>query len=184
VVTSNWHLIRGTLEGSLFAMKTKQFIFTVMMVSALATPALAQDVGTGAPAFGVGAEQQLLGGATGAAMVYDMGQLRVDGILGFESSNRTKIDLAGRLLWVAHRSGNADFSLGGGLGLVNIDPDGPADSTTNFHVEGLGQIRVFVVPNVAISTTFGFGIGLNDGQDTVAFGGQFLTNAGLIYYFR
>lgn len=186
VAAANWHLKAGTTKGTLCHMKTKQFMLAVILVGASATSALAQEVvASGTPAFGVGAEQQLLGGATGAVMVYDMGLLRIDGILGFLSNpGGTKIDAAGRLFWAVHRSTNADFSLGGGLGVVNTNPDGAADSTTNLHVEALAQIRVFLAANVALSTTLGLGVGLNDGDDTFGFGGQFVTNGGLVYYFR
>jgi hypothetical protein len=83
-----------------------------------------------------------------------------------------------------HQTSNADFSLGGGLGMLHRNPDGP-DSGTNFVLEGLAQIRVFLASNVALSSTFGFGAGLVDGGDDVfGFGGQFLGSAGLVYYFR
>ncbi|MDX2019560.1 MAG: hypothetical protein SF187_04915 [Deltaproteobacteria bacterium] len=173
-------------------MMKKQLVLVAMILGTSAAPALAQDVSPGATTstssggtIGLGAEAGLLGGPAGAAMVYDMGHLRVDGILGFASASGTTIGLGGRVLWVLHQSSNADFALGGGLGLINRNPDGPADSTTDFHVEGLAQIRVFLSQNVALSTTFGFGIDLNDGRDDAfAFGGQFLSNAGLVYYFR
>ena len=179
-------------------MMKKQIVFAAMILGAWASPALAQDTAPGATTstsssgatIGLGAEAGLLGGPAGAAMVYDMGRLRLDGILGFASSdgnaiNGTNIGLGGRVLWVMHQGSNADFALGGGLGLINRNPDGPGDSATDFHVEALAQIRVFLSQNVALSTTFGFGIDLNDGRDdTFAFGGQFLSNAGLVYYFR
>lgn len=127
----------------------------------------------------------LLGGPSGAALVYDMGDMHVDGILGLASGGGTQLGLGGRLLWVMHRSSAADFSLGGGLGVVHTDPDGNADSVTDFHVEAIAQIRAFITQNVALSTTFGFGVNLNDGRDdNFAFGGQFLTSAGLVYFFQ
>lgn len=174
-------------------MKTKQFIFAVMTVSALATPALAQEAASGARGFGVGAEAGLLGAPAGAAMSYDMGQMRIDGILGFSSGynsingrqSGTALGLGGRALWVVHQGTNADLSLGGGLGLTNYNPDGGGNSSTDIHVEALAQIRAFITANVALSTALGLGINLNDNRDdTFAFGAQFIPSAGLIYYFR
>jgi hypothetical protein len=174
-------------------MKTKQFIFAVMMVGALASPAFAQEAASGAPSFGVGAEAGLLGGPASAAMSYDMGQLRINGIFGFSSGlngigqrqNGTVLALGGRALWIVHQGSNADLSLGGGLGLTNVNPDGAGNSTTDIHVEALAQIRVFITTNVALSTALGFGIDLNDNRDDFfQFGGQFLPSVGLMYYFR
>ncbi len=139
----------------------------------------------GPTGWGVGAEAMLLGGPAGAAIVYDMGDMHVDGILSMAAGDNTQLGLGGRLLWVLHRSSAADFSLGGGLGVLHNDRNGNNDSVTDFHVEAIGQIRAFITQNVALSTTLGFGVNLNDGRDdSFAFGGQFLTSAGLVYFFQ
>ena len=188
VVAVKWDLIRSQAKGILRDMKTKQYVLAAMITGALATPASAQEpvttTNSGVPSLGVGAEAQLRGPA-GAALVYDMGKVRINGILNFESSNGTTLGLGGRVLWVVHQGGSADFSVGGGLGLINENPDGPGDSRTDFRVEALAQIRAFLTTNVALSTALGFGVNLNDGgEDTFGFGAQFLQTAGLVYYFR
>ena len=192
MVAVKWDLNRGQHEGILRDMKTKQYILAAMMTGALATPAFAQEPVTtatsGVPSIGVGAEAQL-NGPGGAALVYDMGKVRINGILEFASSNGTRIGLGGRVLWVVHQGGSADFSVGGGLGLINNNPEGPGDSATDIRMEALAQIRAFLTTNVAVSSSLGFGVNLNDGavgrnDDEFTFGAQFLTNAGLVYYFR
>lgn len=155
-----------------------------MLSGAASAPAYAQD-GAGGASLGLGAEAMLTGPG-GAALVYDMGQLRIDGILSFVSANGTNIGLGGRALWVVHKGANSDFSLGGGLGFINSDPDGPADSTTDLHVDAIAQVRAFLTDNVAVSTSFGFGVAFNDGEEDnrFGFGAQFVSSAGLVYYFR
>jgi hypothetical protein len=118
--------------------------------------------------------------------------MRAEGILSFGSGDRfglgrerTDLGLGGRLLWVMHQSSSADFSLGGGLGVLHIDVDGDDDSVTDFHLEAVAQLRAFIVENVALSTSFGFGVNLQDRRDdSFGFGGLLLGNAGLIYFFQ
>lgn len=194
-----WDLNRGQHEGILRDMKTKQYILAAMMTGALATPAFAQEPVTtatsGVPSIGVGAEAQLNNGfedagfEDAAALVYDMGKVRINGLLNFASHNGTRIGLGGRVLWVVHQGGSADFSVGGGLGLINNNPEGPGDSATDIRMEALAQIRAFLTTNVAVSSSLGFGVNLNDGavgrnDDEFTFGAQLLSNAGLVYYFR
>lgn len=169
-------------------MNTRHLVVAAILCLCSA-PALAQERTGAAPTgWGAGAEAMLLGGPSGGAVVYDMGHMHIDGILGLASSdNATGFGLGGRVLWVLHSVGVADFSLGGGLGFVHVNPD-QGDSGTNIHLEGLAQIRAFIVQNVALSTTFGFGAALRDNDfgndDEFAFLGQFLSSAGLVYFFQ
>lgn len=168
---------------------TLKTLFVVATTLAVTSgPALAQGGGS---SIGVGVEQMLMpgtgfaGGPAGPAFVYDPGPWHLDAILHLVSSNGSQLGLGARAFYVLHRSSAADFSIGGGLGLLRNDPDGPSNDRTDFNVEGAAQIRAFITSNVALSTTFGIGIALRDGQDDVfAFGGQFLGSLGLVYFFR
>lgn len=172
-------------------MKTIQLLLAAIFLCAASNAASAQERAGSAPlGLGLGAEAMLLGGPAGPAIVYDMGHMHIDGILALASSDGgTQFGLGGRALWVLHSAGSADFSLGGGLGINHFSPDND-DSGTNVHLEGLAQIRAFIVQNVALSTTFGFGAALRDndgpggGDDQFAFTAQFISNAGLVYFFQ
>ena len=130
--------------------------------------------------FGVGV-QAMLEGPFGVAVLYDPGAWHVEGILGFYSNGETALALGGRFYYHLHSSTAADFSLGGGLGLVTIDNDAD-DSITNIHLEAGGQVRTFVVPNVALSASLGLAVVAGDG-DLVALTGQLVGGLGLSYFF-
>src|SRR5262245_43258444 len=123
--------------------------------------------GGGAKAgLGVGAESFMasefgsLGGAVPllGAVVYDTRKWRAHGLVGMNSFGATDFFLGGRFFYVLHSSMAADFSLGGGLGLLMYgDDQGPGDNdATDIILEGAAQIRAFVVPNVAIGASAGF----------------------------
>lgn len=135
---------------------------------------------TGAAGLGVGV-LAMLSGPVGASVVYDPGQFHVEGILGFASDGETDIDIGGRFFYHLHSSQAADFSLGGGLGIQNVNPD-MGDSTTNIDVDVGAEVRLFLVPNVALSSTIGLAIVTGDG-DLVALRGQLLGDIGVTYFF-
>ena len=135
---------------------------------------------SGAAGLGVGVIS-MLSGPVGASVVYDPGAFHVEGILGFASDGETDIDIGGRFFYHLHSSQAADFSLGGGLGIQNISPD-MGNSTTNIDIDVGAELRLFLVPNVALSSTIGLAIVTGDG-DLVALGGQLLGDVGVTYFF-
>ena len=145
--------------------------------------AQAQERHGGKLALGVNA---MLDGAGpfGPMVVYDAGLFHLEGIFGFEDveNDHTEFDLAGRFWYHIHSVGSADFSLGGGLGLVNFDPDA-GDGTTDFEIDAGGQIRAFIVPNVAVSASLGLAILTGDSPTAISISGNFVGNAGIAYYF-
>ena len=140
--------------------------------------------GSGA-GFGVGA-MAMLTGPFGGAVIYDPGMWHAEGIVGFESNGVTTILLGGRFWYHLHTSTAADFSIGGGLGFASTEVDnglGMDEDVTTIHVEGGGQLRVFVVPNVALSATAGLAIVTGDDRDLVAVTGQLIGDVGVSYFF-
>lgn len=156
-------------------------LLSFALLAALTAPTAAQE--SSRTGFGVGAEAMLTGPG-GAAVIYDAGAWRIDGILGFHDNGAQDIALAGRFIFVLHEGIGADFGIGGGFGLVMRDePGGMGDNdTTDIHLEGLAQLRAFVVPNVALSAAFGLGIVTGDGDDVVLTG-QLVGSIGIAYYF-
>lgn len=153
---------------------------------------------SGGGTWGVGVETPLTFSGSGvigggvlpglAEVVYDTGSFHVDGLLGFAliEDNATVIDVGGRAFFVVHDSAAADFSLGGGLNILHVDPDNDlADDTTDIHLEATAKIRAFVTPNVALSVQTGVGIVLSDnGSDVFGAWGELLGNVGVTYFFR
>ena len=139
--------------------------------------------------IGVGAEATMTG-IVGGTFVYDAEVFHVDALLGasfqrFDSS----VAVAGRLFFPVHRTQSADFSVGPGIGLVHMthDPDGDGPqgrvSTNPIHLEGAGQIRAFVTPNVALSATLGLGIVMANNNNSALIGGQVGGSFGVTYFF-
>ena len=154
-------------------------LLSLAFVAALAVPAAAQDK-TG---IGVGAEA-MLNGPNGASVVYDADAWRVNGILGFHDNGAQDVLLGARFVFVLHEGTGADFGVGGGFGLVMHDePGGMGDNdTTDILIEGLVQLRAFIVPNVALSAAAGLGLVTGDGDD-VEVTGQLVGSVGITYYF-
>jgi hypothetical protein len=177
------------------AMRTLLLVST--MVLAISGTAAAQQSGGHGPGVGI---EQTLGGLTGATFSYDASSFHIDIVAALvhfssEGADATRFGLAGRFFFTLHDMGAADFSLGGGLGLVREDEGEQGD--TQVHIEGAAQIRVFLVPNVAITGSLGLVIltadegvgggpiaGGGSGETVFGFGGQLNGAFGLIYYFR
>ncbi|HKA90118.1 MAG TPA: hypothetical protein VKE22_20800 [Haliangiales bacterium] len=161
--------------------------------------ASAQEAGAHGP--GVGVEENLAG-LTGATFVYDMGNLRFDLLFGlrFASTNVpggndvTIFGFGGRVFYVVHHSGMADFSLGGGLGLIFASA---GVSNVNVDIEGLGQARIFLAPNFCFMGTLGLAVAITDkgailegpviaqGAKTgFGIGGELLGSIGFAYFFK
>jgi len=166
--------------------------FTLLI--AAAAPARAQ----GRSGFGVGAETLLTGEFDTyfgnvypgvATLTWDSGMFQVEGMLLFADVDNggTLLGLGGRFYYVIHQGDRSDFSVGGGLALVNVNPDGPRDSWTDIHLEGGGRLRAFLTPNVAFTAGVGIGVLMadNDGDNQDAFGlvGQLMGSLGFTYFF-
>jgi hypothetical protein len=132
--------------------------------------------------LGVGVTRMLLDGSTGPSVVYDTGVFHIEGLLGFQDNGETRFNVGGRFWYHIHSAQSADFSLGGGLGVVSIDPGGEADNVTNIEIDGGAQLRAFIVPNVALSVSLGLAVLTGDG-DGIAITGNLFGGAGIAYYF-
>ena len=155
-------------------------LLAIVTLSVLAAPAAAQEsTRTG---VGVGAEALLLT-PPGAAVSYDAASWRLDGMLGFyENTGGDQILIGARVLFPLHTSDGADFSLGGGLGIINREAGG-GDNETDIHLEGDAQIRAFITSNVAVITTLGVAVAVTDGDDPFVVTGDLLGSVGVLYYF-
>ncbi len=149
---------------------------------------------------GIGVEQNL-GGLTGAAFVWDAGRFHIDILFGLQHFNEdgpdaTVFGLGGRFFFVLHDMGSADFSLGGGVAVLQTDFGDASD--TEIQLEAAAQIRVFLVPNVSLTASLGLVLltandldvgggpvlGGGSGESAIGIGGQLMGGFGLIYFFR
>jgi hypothetical protein len=180
---------------------SKIILFSVLLLATGAASAQEYADGHG-PGLGI---EENLGGLSGASFVYDAGKFRIDALLGFDyesaagnnNGSVTRFGIAGRFFWVLHRMERADFSLGGGFGIVreSIGDGGPSE--TNILLEFAAQIRVFIAPNVALSGSLGVAVVTADnavvvsgpvtsggGDGSFGIGGELLGGFGATYYFR
>ena len=139
--------------------------------------------GTG---LGVGVQGMLLPlGPSGLSIAYDGGPWHAEGILGVTKQVNTKalVDLGGNFWFHLHKTANADFSLGGGLGIAT-------GGGTAFFIQAGGQIRAFITSNVALSATLGLAFSVID-REQIGVGGQSVADTsvggfggvGIHYYF-
>ena len=150
--------------------------------------------------FGLGAVELLLPGNTPGPNILATwgdwrGRFHVDGLFGLSSTGgragpgntgNTAFDLGVRGWYHVHAASAADFSVGAGFALVSWKntPSPPATRQYDFEVELGAQMRVFVVPNVALLGSLGMGIYLPDsGSSTVDFSGSVVGSVGVAYYF-
>ena len=126
------------------------------------------------------------------------GGFHVDGILGVHrlsqnGNNTTRYGLGGRFWYHVHAATFADFSLGGGLGIHHYEtnPGGPGnDSRIDVSLEVGGQIRAFIVPNVALLADLGLGVTFGPTDDILLGaqsigGGDFVAGTlGIAYFFE
>lgn len=132
------------------------------------------------------------GAAPGVAqLTYDSGTFYVTGMLALsvEDEAETVLGLGGRFYFPVHNGDRSDFSLGGGLALVNTDPDGPAESDTSVFMEFGGRMRAFLNANIALDAGVGIGVLVADDgggpPDDNAFGllGNLVGSLGMTYFF-
>ena len=156
------------------------------LIVAQAGSALAQEGSTGRSGgnLGVGVHAMLDGGGPfGPAIVYDTGIFHIEGLVGFaDTDGATEFDVGGRFWYHINSSQSADFSLGGGLGVTSIDPEGEAEGTTDIEIDVGAQLRAFIVPNVALSASLGLAIITGD-NDVISLTGDLTGAAGVTYFF-
>jgi len=139
--------------------------------------------------FGLGAVELLLPGNVPAPNILgtwgDMaGRFHIDGLFGLTSSGSTSFDLAVRGWYHVHAASSADFSLGAGFAFISWKPAPPTGRQYDVELELGAQIRIFIVPNVALLASVGMGIYLPDsGNNTVSFRGNVMNTIGVAYYF-
>lgn len=150
---------------------TKTSLFAALVLLGAAGAAHA---GGSPGTLGVGAEFQLAGPG-GASLNYDAGDFHVGGFLGFadeDGDDNTVFSVGGRFYYHVHSTTDADFSVGGSLGVVSAPEGGGSDDRATFvYVEPGVQIRVFLAANVALSATTGIVLGVVD-ADGVAITGS------------
>jgi hypothetical protein len=156
------------------------------------------SVGSGA--IGVGAVVWLGAGAgnngpvTGGEFVYDMPVFHIEGVFGLSHTSLNGASTTGVAVGVAGwyhlaRGTNADFSVGGGAGLVYASAMGAGNSSTGFSLEPGAEARVFLSPNFALSCRVGFAITFGDNNAPTTFSLSGATTAttgglGFTYFFR
>jgi hypothetical protein len=172
-------------------MKNYLALLVIATSLTLISPALAQDEGgggSGGSAFGIGAQAMLVGPA-GASLTYDFGRMHADGLFYMETLGNDVYGFGGRLWLTVHEGSNSDLSVGGGAGIISIENQD--DSIIN--IEGGAKVRIFVVPNVALSAVVGLGVLIDAPGDGIVITGQttgnnqglgFNAGFGFTYYFR
>jgi len=137
--------------------------------------------------IGVGA-MTMLNGVSGLLVTWGSrgGGFHIDGFAGLRHYNpgapdhTTDFSVGGRFWYHLHAASFADFSLGGGVGIIRWvqDPGGGNESDNlDLSLEVGGQIRAFIVPNVALLADLGMGATFG-GNDNILIGGQTVTGAG------
>jgi len=138
--------------------------------------------------FGVGA-MTMLNGFDGALVTWGSagGGFHADGFFGLRHytpngnpNNTTSFSVGGRFWYHVHAATFADFSLGGGLGFLRweTDPGRPGnDDRLDLSLQVGGQIRAFIVPNVALLADLGLGIFFGPNDD-ILIGGQSVGGGG------
>ena len=126
-----------------------------------------------------------IGPEAGISIAYDRINWRIATLLNvqFLEDNFTAFGIGGRFLYALHRKKRADFSVGGGVGFQFVDIPGAGNDSINAYFEGLGQVRVFVVSNVAVNATLGIGFRVGDGDTAFGMTGQAHESFGLTYFF-
>jgi hypothetical protein len=138
--------------------------------------------------IGVGA-LTMLNGTSGGLFTWGnpSGAYHIDGFFGLHRYNynptntyTTSFSLGGRGWYHVHAASFADLSLGGGLGLVRWET-APGqqgnDDRLDVSLEIGSQMRVFLVPNVALIADLGLGVTFGQ-HDDIMIGGQSFTSTG------
>jgi hypothetical protein len=136
--------------------------------------------------IGVGAIT-MLNGTSGGLFTWGnpSGAYHIDGFFGLHRYNQnntytTAFSIGGRGWYHVHAASFADFSLGGGIGLLRweTNPGQPGnDDRIDVSLEVGGQMRAFIVPNVALIADLGLGVTFGQ-NDNIMIGGQSFGDGG------
>jgi hypothetical protein len=164
----------------------------------LLAPRTAAAQGSDATGIGVGVQGMLTSGIefptgldtfeplpalAGPAVTYQTQKFHIDGILSYGDNDAfTTLGVGGRFYYELHSTQASDLSVGGGLGILNIDNGDNSDSAV--LIEAGGKIRAFLAPSVAVNASLGLGYvsGAFD-RDYILFGGQLVGAIGITYFF-
>lgn len=141
-------------------------------------------------AVGVGVTGLLVSGPgfanqfAGPTVVFQTPLFHIEGLLTFTDTDATGTDvgIAGRFWYHLSQTARSDFSVGGGLGLL-VDDVPMGNDQTDIELDLGAQIRAFIVPNVALSATLGFGVLNTDGDDFIGLIGDVTGAMGIVYFF-
>lgn len=162
--------------------RMKKTLLASMFVVASAGTASAGGL---AGSIGVGAEFQV-SGLGGLSINYDAGKFHAGGFFGYfdpAGADNSTIDVGGRFFYHLASTASSDFSVGGSLGIQSVNaPAGSNNRNTDVFLEPGFQIRMFVVPNVALSFSGGLIIGAADASE-LDLSGNVSGEAGIHYYF-
>jgi hypothetical protein len=125
------------------------------------------------------------------------GRFHVEGLFGFNHTGSSSFDMAARGWYHVHAASAADFSAGAGFALISYQGGGtpgtpgpppvpPRGGSRQWdcELEFGAQMRIFIVPNVALLAGLGLGLYLpSSGASTVRFSGNVMNSVGLAYYF-
>jgi hypothetical protein len=156
------------------------------LVAFSATAAAQDDAGGERPAaLGVGVQGFLIGAlGTGPSVTFQTPMFHIEGILTFIDDGDADVGLGGRFWYALSQTARSDFSIGGGLALlIDGNADGMGDDDTDVELDLGAQLRAFIVPNVALSATLGFGILIQDGDDFIGLVGDLVGDLGISYFF-
>jgi hypothetical protein len=160
-------------------------VLTLVLATALGVamvPGRAEAQSPVAGKLGLGVVETF-GGNTGLNLVFDGGPWHAEGLLflsGIEGDSR--IDLGARGWFHLHSTTNADFSVGGGLGIDRWDPSGDNNTRTVVGIDLGFNIRAFVTSNVAVGAFGGLRVATGD-RDGFQLGGTPLGAFSLTYFF-
>jgi hypothetical protein len=127
----------------------------------------------------------------GGEFVYDMPVFHIEAVAGFDhattmgtAATDVRFGVAG---WYhLARGTNADFSVGGGAGLIYTSLPGAGNSSTGFTLEPGAEARVFLSPNFSLSCRVGFALtfGDNNSATVLSLAGDTTGALGFTYFFR
>src|SRR6185436_19427584 len=112
----------------------------VLAAALTAAPGAANAAQGAEHGVGVGVAQTLAG-ISGGTFVYDASSFHIVGLLGFQSVDRDPNDdssafaLGGQFLFHVSTTAQSDFSLGGGLTIVEVNNGPGVGDETNIDIE-------------------------------------------------
>ncbi len=145
------------------------------------------------PVIGIGAQNELISPQAGASALLVaadwhtvQGEATVAaGVFERSTANGAPQDdvlgFGARVYARVHRTERSDLALGGGGSVAILWSPSPQLAWTVFT--GV-RVRIFVVPNAALTGSLGAGVVLQRGENFFILGARPLGSAGFVYYFR